>query len=81
MHPNQNVERNMNPLGTLQSVLRTLRAFGPYALLELVMPGGTLIALLLYMYRLRSATVSADGAKGWEFSLASLVDFRSARSS
>lgn len=71
----------MDSLGTFQSVLRALRAFGPYALLELVMPGGTLIALLLYMYRRRSATVTGDGAKGPEFRLASLVDFRSARSS
>jgi len=25
--------------------------FGPYVLLEVVMPGGTLLALLLYLYR------------------------------
>ena len=27
--------------------------FGPYLLVEAVMPGGTLIALLLYLYRAR----------------------------
>lgn len=47
----------MNPSGILQSLLRALRTFGPYALLELVMPGGTLIALLLYMYRRRAQAV------------------------
>jgi hypothetical protein len=30
-----------------------LRKLGPYALLELVMPGGTILALLLYLYRHR----------------------------
>jgi hypothetical protein len=71
----------VSPLAILQSVLRGLRAVGPYALLELVMPGGTLIALLLYMYRRRAAAVSAAGTKRREFSLASIVDFRGARSS
>jgi hypothetical protein len=27
--------------------------FGPYLLVEAVMPGGTLLALLLYLYRAR----------------------------
>ena len=27
------------------------RRFGPYLLLEAVMPGGTLLAVLLYLYR------------------------------
>ena len=27
------------------------RRFGPYLLLEVVMPGGTLLALMLYLYR------------------------------
>ena len=43
---------------TLSNLLRAaalaLRALGPYALLELVMPGGTLLALLLYLHRRRS---------------------------
>ena len=29
------------------------RRFGPYLFLEAVMPGGTLLALLLYLYRAR----------------------------
>ncbi|MGB6603504.1 MAG: hypothetical protein WA747_14330 [Steroidobacteraceae bacterium] len=42
---------------SLGNLLRTaamaLRAIGPYALLELVMPGGTLLALCLFVYRRR----------------------------
>lgn len=30
---------------------RLARRFGPYLLVEAVMPGGTLLALLLYLYR------------------------------
>ena len=30
---------------------RVARGFGPYVLLELLLPGGTLIALLLFLYR------------------------------
>ncbi len=40
------------------AVIRTLRTFGqlmqkagPYALIEILLPGGTLVALLLYLYR------------------------------
>jgi hypothetical protein len=77
----KNVERNVSPLGILQSVLRALRALGPYALLELVMPGGTLLALLLYAYRRRAAAVSAAEAKDREFSLRFLVDSRGGGSS
>jgi hypothetical protein len=33
-----------------------LRALAPYALLELILPGGTVIALLLWLYRRRTAT-------------------------
>jgi len=30
------------------------RRYGAYVLLEVLMPGGTLLAFLLYLYRLRS---------------------------
>jgi len=33
--------------------LELLQRFGPYLLVEAVMPGGTLLALLLYLYRAR----------------------------
>ena len=32
-----------------------LRALGPYLLVELILPGGSLIALLLWLYNHRSA--------------------------
>lgn len=35
----------------MQSAQRLVRAAGPYLLIELVLPGGTLIALALYLYR------------------------------
>ena len=35
------------------SILQTLRMAGPYLLIELLLPGGTLMALLLYVYRSR----------------------------
>ncbi len=38
-----------------------LRNAGPYLLLELLMPGGTLLALLLFLYQRRDAL-----AAGWD---------------
>jgi len=32
------------------------RRFGPYLLLKALMPGGTLLAFLLYLYRQRSGS-------------------------
>jgi len=34
---------------------RGVRALGPYLLVELILPGGTLLALLLWLYNHRSA--------------------------
>jgi hypothetical protein len=33
----------------------TLKAFAPYAAIELILPGGTVIAILCYLYRRRGA--------------------------
>jgi hypothetical protein len=41
----------------LEVLRRSLARMGPYVLVELVLPGGTLIALLLYLYRRRTASV------------------------
>lgn len=38
----------------LASALSKLTAFGPYLLVELVLPGGSLVALLLWLYNHRS---------------------------
>ena len=37
----------------MEALRQLARRFGPYVLLEAVMPGGTLLALLLYFYRAR----------------------------
>jgi hypothetical protein len=37
--------------GAYAAVLATLRDLAPYAAIELVLPGGSLIALLLWLYR------------------------------
>jgi hypothetical protein len=49
------------------AVVRKMRAWagfiqkaGPYLLLEIVMPGGTLLALLLFIYQRRQLTDGAD---------------------
>ena len=42
-----------NWLGYVPAVVVRLKALAPYALIELVLPGGTLMALLLWLYRRR----------------------------
>jgi hypothetical protein len=44
------MDRVMESLGLLRRVAQN---FGPYLVLEIVMPGGTLLALLLFLYRRR----------------------------
>jgi len=41
----------------LERVQRFGRQFGPYVLLEMVMPGGTLLALLLFLCRCKRIDV------------------------
>ncbi len=48
-------------LVSLEAVRRLVRRAGPYLLIEMVMPGGTLIALLLYLYQ-RAKRRSLDQA-------------------
>ena len=36
-----------------EALRRLAQRFGPYLLVEAAMPGGTLLALLLYLYRAR----------------------------
>ncbi len=47
------VERTVSLGNLLRAAATAPRELGPYALLELVMPGGTLLALLLYLHRRR----------------------------
>ena len=39
----------------LETVTSVMRKSGPYLALEIVMPGGTLLALLLFLYHRRQA--------------------------
>jgi hypothetical protein len=49
-----NKEPQMEIVVSSWEILRRLaQRFGPYLLVEAVMPGGTLLALLLYLYRAR----------------------------
>jgi len=39
----------------VESILRQLRSLGPYLAVELFLPGGSIVALLLWTYRHRTA--------------------------
>jgi hypothetical protein len=43
----------------LEILRRVLEKAGPYLLLEILLPGGTVLALLLFLYRRRRLNVSA----------------------
>jgi hypothetical protein len=50
-------EPQMEIVASSWEVLRRVgQRFGPYLLVEAVMPGGTLLALLLYLYRARKGS-------------------------
>lgn len=44
----------------LEMLRRLLPRIGPYVLVEIVLPGGTLIALLLYLYRRGNPSIRPD---------------------
>jgi len=44
-------------IGYAAAVIPRLRALAPYALIELILPGGSLMALLLWLYRRRKSGV------------------------
>ena len=46
----------------LQWLSEQIREIGPYFALELILPGGTLIALALWLYRRRAALTQRVGA-------------------
>lgn len=53
MKPVQSVPSD--PMNKLQGLLWLVRKAGPYLALEILMPGGTLLALLLFLYRRHAA--------------------------
>jgi hypothetical protein len=46
----------------LRNACHLLQKVGPYLLLEILMPGGTLLALFLFVYRQTGDRASRDGA-------------------
>jgi len=46
----------MNPIRAIWGVLRE---FAPYAAIELILPGGTILAILCWLYRRRRAAARA----------------------
>jgi len=44
---------------TLEALRRCAQRLGPYLLLELLMPGGTLFALLLFLYQSKKLSFGA----------------------
>jgi hypothetical protein len=52
------------PRGYLAAVVAKVRNLAPYAAIALVVPGGSLIALLLWFYR-RRQKADRPGSPGW----------------
>jgi hypothetical protein len=48
----------------LRNAFQLLQKVGPYFLLELLMPGGTLLALLLFLYQRNQGSAGRNGALG-----------------
>ena len=44
----------------LQRLIALGRTFGPYLAIELILPGGSLVALLLWLYRTAAKASNAD---------------------
>jgi len=57
------MQRRRKLRGFVAAIVPKLRDLAPYALMELVLPGGSVMALLLWLYRRqkRSSTEQLDG--------------------
>lgn len=51
----ENVRKRARWAGWIALAVAGLKEIGPYAAIEIILPGGTLIALLLWLYRRRGA--------------------------
>jgi hypothetical protein len=63
------VKRQLQALGATQQVMaagivKRLRSLGPYIVLELLLPGGTLFSLLLFLYRRGGAGLADASSEG-----------------
>ena len=50
-------------MSALEVLRRWAQTLGPYLMLEILLPGGTLLALLLFLYRRRSTVFSPTFAR------------------
>jgi hypothetical protein len=50
-------------MGRLEILRRFLGRLGPYLVVEILLPGGTLLALCLYLYRRRNASVQITASE------------------
>jgi hypothetical protein len=48
----------------LRRTLQGVRQLGPYAAIELILPGGSVLAILLWLYRRNRLARQAQGAHG-----------------
>ena len=57
--------KNLKTLvGRIPAMWGVLRQFAPYALMELLLPGGTILAILLWLYRRRRVALGATAHEG-----------------
>ena len=52
-------------IGIAAALRRLVRQLGPYLLVELLLPGGSLVALALFLYRQRALEVDNVRSTGW----------------
>ncbi|MDB6085011.1 MAG: hypothetical protein JWN43_2892 [Gammaproteobacteria bacterium] len=69
------------PDGYLSEAFAHLWSLAPYAAVELILPGGSLIAFLLWLYRRRKGTRLASANPGTRLRQALTTCFKRARSS
>ena len=60
-------------LQCLRDAHRLAQRFGPYVALEILLPGGTLFALLLFLFRQRRGPAAGGGASPLADAVAGLV--------
>ena len=58
----------------LEALCRWAQKLGPYVMLEILLPGGTLMALLLFLYQRRSTVLAPALASVASVALASSTD-------
>jgi hypothetical protein len=46
----------------IQWIVEQVRTLGPYFAIELILPGGSVLALLLWLYRRRATLCHREGA-------------------